>query len=104
MGEPERWAEAANALGLAPVRTTQPVPRATGTGEERGSMSLWRATFLLAVLGVFTIVFLAGISIIGLKTDPTGERLDQETENGETENGEETTLTIELLPAPGLPF
>lgn len=72
-------------------------------------MSLWRATFLLAVLGVFTIVFLAGISIIGLKTDPTGERLDQETgngeaENGEAENGEETTLTIELLPAPGLPF
>jgi len=37
---------------------------------------MWQAIVLTTVLGIFAVVFLAGISLIGLEADPSGENAE----------------------------
>lgn len=44
---------------------------------------MWQMIVLTTVLGVFAVVFLTGISLIGLETDPPGGRTERPTPEGD---------------------
>lgn len=63
---------------------------------------MWQAVVLTAIIGVFAVVFLTGITLIGLNTDPSGSKLEppEEAEGGTSEEEAEGRMlpgtTLEL--------
>lgn len=62
---------------------------------------MWQAVVLTAIIGVFAVVFLTGITLIGLNTDPSGSKIEppEEAEGGTSEEAEGRMIpgtTLEL--------
>lgn len=44
---------------------------------------MWQAIVITTVIGLFTVAFLAGLSLIGFETDPQGGRTERPTPSAE---------------------
>lgn len=66
---------------------------------------MWQAIVVTTVIGLFAVVFLTGLSLIGLEADPPGERTERPTPppeegaEGEEEEGESASLNPRIFTA-----